>query len=89
MFLNIRLSVPETLPYLSQKAGNFCEGRLKILRAGRLWGGFTCIPNAIDELISSTVAVNSIHMLVQKGNDLLMPLMYQTKILPLCKMCNV
>ncbi len=42
MFLNIRPCVPETLPQLSQKAGNFEAGRLKILRAGRLlpcWAG--------------------------------------------------
>ncbi len=39
--------------------------------------------------VGPTVAfVNSIHMHVQKGNDLLMLLMYQTKILPLCRMCN-
>ncbi len=28
---------------LSQKAGNFGAGGLKNLRAGLLWGGFTCI----------------------------------------------
>ena len=44
MLLNIRLLVyRKRFHKLSQKAGNFGAGGLKNLRAGRLWGGFTCI----------------------------------------------
>ncbi len=45
MLLNIRLIVYQKhFHKVSQKAGNFGVSGLKNLRAGRLWGGFTCIP---------------------------------------------
>ena len=48
MLLNIRLLVYQKWFHkLSQKAGNFGAGGLKNLRAGRLWGGFTCIPSGL------------------------------------------
>ncbi len=53
MLLNIRLLVyQKRFHKLSQKAGNFGAGGFKNLRAGRLWGGFTCIPHPPILMIS-------------------------------------
>ena len=54
MLLNIRLLVyQKRFHTFSQKAGNFGAGSLKNLRAGRLWGGFTCIRKKKEEKVES------------------------------------